>query len=216
MRAQDSAYVLGQAALIGERRGKEQGIQGRAVEAFASVRAGGHDQERRSAGLRLQAGQRRRAALGAHPAAEDDRVVPGLAQQAGELFRMAGPVGEDQAVAVLAECGEDVRDDLPGALLISGQVPVDGRHAARAGRVGVAIVPVRSRVNVQHGSGPAGTQKRVLAGWVAGECDGVPDRSHLHGDQIVELVAAVRVAVSPSQRRAGICLTACSNAAAGT
>jgi hypothetical protein len=29
----------------------------------------------------------------------------------------AGPVGEDQAVAVLAECGEDVRGDLPGALL---------------------------------------------------------------------------------------------------
>jgi hypothetical protein len=78
-----------------------------------------------------------RAALGAHPAAEYDRVVPGLAQQAGELFQVAGPVGEDQAVAVLAECGEDVRDDLPGALLISGQVPVDGRHAARAGGVGV-------------------------------------------------------------------------------
>ena len=30
---------------------------------------------------------------------------------------MVGPVGEDQAVAVLAECGEDVRCDLPGALL---------------------------------------------------------------------------------------------------
>ena len=45
---------------------------------------------------------------------------------------MAGPVGQDQAVAVLAQCREDVRGDLPGALLISGQVPVDGRHAARA------------------------------------------------------------------------------------
>ena len=105
---------------------------------------------------------------------------------------MAGPVGQDQVVAVLAECGEDVRDYLPGALLIIGQVPVDGRHAARAGRVGVAVVPVRSRVNVQHGGGTAGTQKRVLAGCVAGKRDGVPDRSHLHGDQVVELVAAVR------------------------
>jgi hypothetical protein len=69
----------------------------------------------------------RRAALGAHPAAKKNRVVPGLAQQAGELFQMAGPVGEDQAVAVLAERGEDVRDDLPGALLVGGQVPADGR-----------------------------------------------------------------------------------------
>ena len=102
---------------------------------------------------------------------------------------MAGPVGQDQAVAVLAECGEDVRYDLPGALLISGQVPVDGCHAAGAGRVCVAVVPVRSRVNVHHRRRPAGAQKRVLAGWVAGECDGVPDRSHLHGDQVVELVA---------------------------
>src|SRR5690242_19211677 len=121
MRAKDPAYVLGQAALIGDRRGEEQGIQGWAVEAFASVRAGGHGQERWPAGLRLQAGQRRCAAFGTHPAAENNRVVPGLAQQVGEFFQMAGPVGEDQAVTVLAERGEDIPDDLPGALLISGQ-----------------------------------------------------------------------------------------------
>src|SRR5215470_3920427 len=48
MRAQDPAHVLGQASLVGDRRGEEEGIQGRAVEAFASVRAGGHDQERLS------------------------------------------------------------------------------------------------------------------------------------------------------------------------
>jgi hypothetical protein len=125
-------------------------------------------------------------------AAKNNRVVPGLAQQAGELFQMAGPVGEDQAVAVLAECGEGVCDDLPCALLISDQVSADGRHTARAGRVGVAVVPVRSRVNVQHRGGPAGDYKRVLAGCVAVKCDGVPAWSYLHGDQIVELVAAVR------------------------
>src|SRR5215467_2745455 len=56
VRAHDPAYVLGQAALIGDRHGEEQGIQGWAVEAFASVRAGRHDQERRSAGLRLKTG----------------------------------------------------------------------------------------------------------------------------------------------------------------
>src|SRR2546423_7168674 len=65
--AQDPAYVLGQAALVGDWCGEEQGIQGRAVEAFPGVRAGGHDQERRPARLRLQAGQRRRPAPGAPP-----------------------------------------------------------------------------------------------------------------------------------------------------
>src|SRR5260370_19592022 len=53
MRAQDPAYVLGQAALIGDWRGEKQGIQGRAVEAFASVRAGRYDQERRPPALPL-------------------------------------------------------------------------------------------------------------------------------------------------------------------
>jgi hypothetical protein len=53
------------------------GSYGRAVEAFAGVRDGGHDQEWRPTGLRLQAGQRRRAALGAHPAEQDSRVVRG-------------------------------------------------------------------------------------------------------------------------------------------
>jgi hypothetical protein len=129
VRAQDPAYVLGQAALVGDRRGEEQGIQGRAVEAFASVRAGGHDQERRPAGLPLQAGQRRRAAVGTHPAAENNRVVSGFAQQAGELFQMAGPVGEDQAVAVLAECGEDGRRTRRATLLARAADEILGTHS---------------------------------------------------------------------------------------
>ena len=160
-------------------------------EPFAGVRAGGHGQERRPAGVRLQAAQRRRAGLGAHPAAEDDRVVPGLAQQAGEPFRVAGPVGQDQAVAVLAEGGENVRGYLPGALLVSGHVPVDDCHPAGAGRVGIAVIPVRGRMNVQNGRGPPGAGKGFLAGRVAGERDGVPDRSGLPGDQVIELGAAV-------------------------
>jgi hypothetical protein len=56
------------------------------------------------------------ARLLAHPASKDDGVLPGLAQKVGEPSQMAGPVGEDQAVAVLAACGENVRGDLQGAL----------------------------------------------------------------------------------------------------
>src|SRR5206468_6000528 len=54
------------------------------------------------------------------------------------------------------------------------------------------VIRVRSRVNVQHGGASAGAQEGVLAGNAAGECDGVPDRSYLQGDQVIELVAAVR------------------------
>src|SRR6202044_1131505 len=103
----------------------------------------------------LQAAQCLGAGLGTHPAAEDNRVVPGVAKQAGDLFQMAGPVGEYQAVAVFAERGDDVRDDLPGALPVSSQVTVDGGDAAGAGRVGVTAVPVPGRVDVQDRDGTA-------------------------------------------------------------
>ena len=74
--------------LLPARRGTA--CPGSAVEAFARVWAGGHDQERRAAGL-LQAGERRRAALDPHPASKDDEVLPGLAQKVAELSQMAGP-----------------------------------------------------------------------------------------------------------------------------
>jgi hypothetical protein len=63
---------------MGDRGGEEQGVEGRAVEAFAGVGPGGDCEERPSAGLRLQAAQCLGAGLGAHPAAENDRstVMP--------------------------------------------------------------------------------------------------------------------------------------------
>ena len=82
--------------------------------------------------------------------------MPGVAEHVGQLFQVACPVGQDQAVSVLAERGGDVRDDLAGALLVGGQVPVDGSHPAGAGWFCVTVVPVGSRVDVQDGNGPAG------------------------------------------------------------
>jgi hypothetical protein len=38
--------------------------------------------------------------------------VPGLAQQAGELFQMAGPVGEDQAVDLAGAIGRHILGNL--------------------------------------------------------------------------------------------------------
>jgi hypothetical protein len=60
---------------------------------------------------------------------------------------------------VLADCGEDVRDDLPGAILLGCQVPVDGRHTARARRVGVTVAAVQAAQfawQVEHDAAGAG------------------------------------------------------------
>ena len=65
-------------------------------------------------------------------------------------------------------------------------------------------------------AGGAAGQHVQAVGGLPGCGDGVPNRADLHADQVVELVSPVGVAVSLSQRRAGICLTASSNAAAGT
>jgi hypothetical protein len=46
--AEDPAGVLDKAAFEGDRRGEEQGVQGRAVEALPDVRAGGYYEQRRS------------------------------------------------------------------------------------------------------------------------------------------------------------------------
>jgi len=43
MCAQDAADVLGEAAFMGDQGGEEQGVEGRAVEAFAGVWPGGDD-----------------------------------------------------------------------------------------------------------------------------------------------------------------------------
>ena len=89
------------------------------------------------------------------------------------------------------------------------------RHAAGAGRVGVAVVPVRSRVNVHHRGRRAGVQSGP-GPLGRGRVRGCADRSHLHGDQVVELVAAVRGGGQPEPAPCRDLLTSCSNAAAGT
>src|SRR6266567_7458091 len=52
--AEDAPGVLDEASFPPDRGGEEQGVQGRAVEAFPSVGPGGDDEERRAAWLGLQ------------------------------------------------------------------------------------------------------------------------------------------------------------------
>lgn len=54
---QDPACVLDEPAFEGDGGGEEQGVQGRAVEPFADVGAGGDGEQGRAAWLGLEAGQ---------------------------------------------------------------------------------------------------------------------------------------------------------------
>ena len=108
---------------------------------------------------------------------EGNRVVPASRSKLASFSRWLVRLVRTRQLRSLLSAARASATIL-GALLVSGQVPVDGRYAARAGRLGVAVVPVGSRVNIQHGGGPPSAHERVVPGCVAGKCDGVPDRSH--------------------------------------
>ena len=71
--AQDAADVLDEAPLECDRRGQEQCVQDRAVEAFTDLGAGRDDEQGRLAGW-VEACQGGLPCLGAHAAAQDDGV----------------------------------------------------------------------------------------------------------------------------------------------
>ena len=81
--AEDPAGVLQEASFLRDGRGEEESVQRRAVESFPGVGAGGDREQRRTAGLRLEAGQRGAPLPGAHAAAQHDGVMtePGLSEQ---------------------------------------------------------------------------------------------------------------------------------------
>src|SRR3954447_5941469 len=83
MRAQHAPGVLDEAAFEGDRRGEEQGVQGRAVEALADVGAGGDGEKRWPVGSGLEPGECGGAGLGSHAAAQDDRGVPASPPRGG-------------------------------------------------------------------------------------------------------------------------------------
>jgi hypothetical protein len=141
--------------------GEEQGVEGRAVEPFPGIRAGGDDQQRRAAWPGCQARDRRIPAPGAHAAAEDDRVVTGLLEILSELAQIRDPLGEHHAVAASGQGGGDVGGDLAVAAVVVGQVAVDHSHPARCPRVGVTVVAVAGLVQEQDGDGPGRQARQV-------------------------------------------------------
>src|SRR5712692_67761 len=97
--AQDPSGVLDEASLERDRGREEQGVQRGAVEAFPGIGPGGDDKQRRRAGPGLQAGKGGGTGFGAHPAAENYRVVPAVPQGVGDPVEMPGPLGQHQAVS---------------------------------------------------------------------------------------------------------------------
>lgn len=220
MGAQDPTRVLDQASFERDRRGEEQGVQDGAVESLADELSRGDNQQRLSLRRCVEPSEGVAAGFGAHAAAQHDRVEGLLPELVGEPFDMRGPLGEHQAVPAAFQRGGHVIDNLAGAGVVGDEVAVDGRYPTGFPGVGFSEVAVGGVVHVQHRRwslrGVVEFElRRIVVEGCGGLGDGVADRAELECDQVVELVAAVRVAVSPSQRRAGICLTACSNAAAG-
>jgi hypothetical protein len=85
-------------------------FQGRAVEAFPDVGSGRDDEQWSPVGSRLESANSRRAGPGAHAAAEDDRVVPVLAQRCGEAVEMFGPMREGEGLPTAGQRRNDVRE----------------------------------------------------------------------------------------------------------
>lgn len=73
-----------------------------------------------------------------------------MLEPVGEPFDMGCPLGEQQAVPAPFQCGDHVVDDLCEAGVIGHEITVDGRHAARLRRVGVAAVVVDGVVHMEY------------------------------------------------------------------
>jgi len=84
----------------------------------------------------------------------------------------------------------------PCPIFVGGQVLVDNGDPAGCGWAGVTCVAVVGRVKMEHGDwsparGSAGQHGNAVIGR-AEAGDGMPDRSDLHGDEVIELVSPVR------------------------
>lgn len=194
---QDSSCVLDQVSLERDRCGEQEGVQRGAVESFADERAGGDDQQRLPA-CGVEAGEGVAAGDGVHTAAQHDGIERSLLELVGEALDVRYPLSEQQAVpAPCQRGGGHVVDDLSEAGVVGDKIAVDGRHTTGFRRVGVPDVAIRGVVHVEYrrralGGGVEVELGRAVLGRWGGLGDGVPDRAQLEGDQVVELVTAVR------------------------
>jgi len=164
--------------------------KGRTVEALACVGAGGQDQQRRAAGVELQAGQGRSAGLSAQPAAQHDRVVAHLLQGLGQVVEMGYAQGEGQAVTPAGHGLRYVGCDLAHAPVIGCQVAVDRRHPARRCRAAIRLADL-----------PAARRRTVAV--LGHEQSGIPPEAIELLDVAVEIPvigigASLKVAVAGS------------------
>ena len=130
MGSEDAAGVLDEASLERDWTCQEQGVECRAVEAFADeVARRDHKQRRIGIGW-VEPPDGCGALLGAHAALEDDRVQPSLGECRGEVVDVAGSLGEDEAVAAATQGIYYIGEDLFVACLVFGERAVDACDGA--------------------------------------------------------------------------------------
>jgi hypothetical protein len=126
------------------------------------------------------------------------------AELLAEVLQVLGPLAEHQAVPAPVERVQDIGADDRGAVVVLDK---STEHLMDGPLVGIcgSVVGLMDDELARHGRAGGGGQRDLMAG-----------RAAVHGDDGLEPVAAVGVAVSPIQRRAGICLTHASKVTAGT
>ena len=121
-----------------DRRRKEHGVEGRAGESLANVRAR-RDHEQWPT-VRLELLQSIAALTRSHPTTQHDWIVSGGPHQVREQRDMRSPLGQEQAVPPAGERGRNVGEHLLVAGVVSDEVAVDGGDPARSRRVRVAAI----------------------------------------------------------------------------
>jgi hypothetical protein len=162
----------------------------RTVEALPDERAGGDDEQRFIRVRVFQLGEGGGSLLCPHAAAQRDGIVAACGELHGQPFEVAGPLREHKAVPSALAGVDDVLDDVLKPLVVSDEVAVYGRHASRRLWARVAVVGLAGGMHQQYrvrdrsidgGEGVSGSPR-----------DRVPDRPDLEGDEVVELITAVR------------------------
>src|SRR5262249_52824447 len=179
--------ALDEQAVVGDRGGEEQRVQGWGVEAFADEWCCS-DEENAVTGSGLgEVVHGGSPVAGRHAALQHERLVPARGQQGCEGVQVCDAAGEYQTVAATRQCCGHVGDDLGVACLVGDQGAVHRGECGRGGyvRVGVEV----GLVEVQQPSGSCPGVPDVNGRVLAVVCDGVPDGSELPGDEFAEPVA---------------------------
>ena len=188
------AGALDEQAVVGDRGGEEQGVEGRGVEAFADERRGADDEDAVAGfGVGEPVTAARRSVVD-HAALQHERLVSARGEQ--REFRASTWATRRVSTRQLrprARAAVDVVDDLCVACLVDGEARCTSASAPGRAQVHSRGAGRRSRGGTAAAVVPRQLARRPASGalLVRRSC-GVPDGSELPGDEFAESVTPGR------------------------